>query len=160
MRRGFPCNEYPLSNFRRFIAKSLPSSPVLYKRTASLTSFPVFGFLFVSASSQKKKTVTGPAAVSDCRNVSFQSCLQSTNTILRCIIAGVAEKKSSFPFRVCSYPRVVHLAIRAPSSCMVSTQRPVRGLVVALVRGTTLMTASSTFGKLLQVYPSRFSSRF
>ena len=28
-------NEYPLSNFRRLIAKSPPSSPVLYKRTAS-----------------------------------------------------------------------------------------------------------------------------
>ena len=33
-----------------------------------------------------------------------------TNIILKCIIAAVAEKKSSFPFRVRSYPRVVHLA--------------------------------------------------
>ena len=69
----------------------------------------------------------------------------STNIILRCIIAGVAEKKSSFPLRVCSYPRVVHLAFLAPSSCMVSTQRPVKGLVVASVRGTTSMSASLTF---------------
>ena len=30
--------------------------------------------------------------------------------MLRCIIAGVAEMKSSFPFGVCSYPRVFHLA--------------------------------------------------
>ena len=52
----------------------------------------------------------------------------STNIISRRIIAGAAEKKSSFPFRVCSYPRFVELAF-APSSCMVSTQRPVKGLV-------------------------------
>ena len=57
-------------------------------------------------------------------------------------IAGVAEKKSSFPFSVCSYPRVVHLAFLAPSSCTVSAQRPVKGLVVASVRGPTLMIAS------------------
>ena len=69
----------------------------------------------------------------------------STNIMLRCVIAGVAEKKSSLPFRVSSYPRVVHLAFLAPSSCMVPAQRPVQRLVVASVRRTTLMNASSTF---------------
>ena len=70
----------------------------------------------------------------------------STKVILRCIIAGIAEKKSAFPFRACSC--VVHLAFLAPSSCMVSTQGPVKGLVVASVRGTTLTTASLAFVSL------------
>ena len=70
---------------------------------------------------------------------------QRVSIIVTCVIALVAEKKSSFPFRVCSYLRVVHLDFLSPSSCMVSTQRPVKGLVVASVRGTTLMTASLTF---------------
>ena len=47
-------------------------------------------------------------------------------------LLALLRKKSSFPFSVCSYPRVVHLAFLAPSSCLVSIQRPVKGLVVAL----------------------------
>ena len=35
MRRGLPCNEYPVSSLWMFIANCLPSSPVSYKRTAS-----------------------------------------------------------------------------------------------------------------------------
>ena len=46
----------------------------------------------------------------------------STNIILRCIIAGVAEKKSSLPFGVCSNPRVVHRSF--PRSIVVHSVHP------------------------------------
>ena len=72
----------------------------------------------------------------------------STNIILRCTVAGTAEKKSSFPSRVCSCPHVVHPAFFAPSSYMVSNQCPIKGQVVASVCGTTLMVASLTLVRL------------
>ena len=68
----------------------------------------------------------------------------STVFIVRCITAGVAEKKSSFPFKCCSSLRVVRLAFFSPSSCILSTHRLARGLVVAPLRGPTWMIASST----------------
>ena len=39
-----------------------------------------------------------------------------TNIVMKCVFAGVAKKTSLFPFRVCLYPRVVHLVFLARSS--------------------------------------------
>ena len=82
MTRGFPCNEYPLSNFRRFIAKSLPSSPVLYKRTASCM------FQFASCLFQKAFDVRFWPCHQEVIDVS--SCFS-----LRCVLDLVRNDRTS-----------------------------------------------------------------
>ena len=91
----------------------------------------------------QKRVIEGPTAVPDCHHTSFQSCIDQHHFEVHYRWRR-REKKSSCQFRVCSYRRVVHLAFLAPSSCTLSTQRSVRGLVTS-VGGTTLMTASLTF---------------
>ena len=89
------------------------------------------------------------------RNCLCKCFFRSSNFLVVCFLLNVHPSNppgasllalpKRFRSKVCSYPRVVHLAFLSPSSCTLSTQRPVKGLVVASVRGATLMTVSRCF---------------
>ena len=76
MRRGLPCNEYPFSSLRTFIANSRPSSPVFYKRAASC--------LFSLS-----------LACSRTFYVRFQSCHQEVIDVSSCFLLDVFSRKHS-----------------------------------------------------------------